>query len=54
MMFSVSRLKLVEKIIAGEVLSETDFDYTFGEFGQEIRENEDRKDTYVELCELQR
>jgi len=34
MVFSVSRLKLVEKIIAGEVLSETDFDYTLGEFGQ--------------------
>jgi len=37
MVFSVSRLKLVEKIIAGEVLSETDFDYALGEFGQELK-----------------
>jgi len=35
MVFSISRLKLIEKIIAGEVLNETDFDYTLGEFGQE-------------------
>jgi len=35
MMFSVGRLKLVEEIIAGEVLSETVFNYALGEFGQE-------------------
>jgi len=35
MMLSVSRLKIVDDIIAGEVLSKTVFSYTFGEFGQE-------------------
>jgi len=35
MMLSVDRLKLVEEIIAVKVLSETVFNYTFGEFRQE-------------------
>jgi len=35
MVISVGRLKLVVEIITGEVLSETVFNYTFGEFGQE-------------------
>jgi len=34
MMLSVVRLKLVEEIIAGEVLSDTVLNYTFGEFEQ--------------------
>jgi len=35
MMLSVGRLKLVEDIIAGEVLSETIFNYTLGELGKD-------------------
>jgi len=35
MMVSMSRLKLVEEIIAGNILSESVFNYTLGEFRKE-------------------